>query len=84
MNADSSWHAVLRLVWLTGGVVAVNEPGAKVQIKAGINGKLIETFEIVGYANLFAALRAKGLTILGVTFVIDRRELELLWRPEFG
>jgi hypothetical protein len=83
MNSDSSWHAVLRLVWLTGGVVAVNEPGAKVQIKAGINGKLIETFEIGSYANLFAALRAKGLAILGVTFVIDRRELELLWRPEF-
>jgi hypothetical protein len=75
MNSDSSWYAVLRLVWLTGGVVAINEPGAKVEIKAGINGKLIETFQITNYGSLFAALRGKGLTILGVSFVIDGREL---------
>lgn len=75
MNSDSTWYAVLRLVWLTGGVVAINEPGAKVQINVGIHGKLIETFEITEYGSLFAALRARGLTILGTTFVIDGREL---------
>lgn len=75
MNSDSTWYAVLRLVWLTGGVVAINESGAKVQINTGINGKLIETFEITDYGASLQPYEQEVLRFWGTTFVIDGREL---------
>ncbi|HEY2495651.1 MAG TPA: hypothetical protein VGK24_01170 [Candidatus Angelobacter sp.] len=83
MNSNLTWQNVLRVAWLTGGVVAINEPGADVEIKAGLNGKHIETFQISDYGSLFPTLRRRGFTIIGVTFVTDRRQLESIRPPEF-
>jgi hypothetical protein len=73
----------VRLVWIAGGVVAVNEPGPDVQINAGMAGRSIFTLRIGTYPGLFEALREKGFPIVGVTFVIDPEELQGLHLPEF-
>jgi|HubBroStandDraft_6_1064221.scaffolds.fasta_scaffold1073398_2 hypothetical protein len=57
MNANLNWHNVARLVWVSGGVVAVNEPGSDVQILAGMGGRNIHKLQIDTYASLFEVLR---------------------------
>lgn len=83
MNSDSQWRSVLRVVWIAGGIVALNEPGPDVQINLGMAGRSFATLRISTFAGLFEALREKGFPILGVTFVVDPRELQGLRRPEF-
>ncbi len=83
MNSNSEWHNVLRLVWIAGGVVAVNEPGSDVQINAGVAGRSICRLRINTYGGLFAALLERGFPILGTTFVVNPEELQGLQRPDF-
>ncbi len=83
MTSDSKWHEVVRLVWIAGGVVAVNEPGPIVQIRAGMAGHSICRLHIETYASLFEVLRQKGFPLLGATFVLDQAELQGLRAPEF-
>ena len=60
MTSSSGWHKVLRLVWIAGGVVAVNEPGPNIQINVGLGGRTIHRLRINAYATLFEALREDG------------------------
>ena len=87
MSNDSGrtpgWHNVLRLVWMSGGVVAVSEAGPKVQINAGLNGPKILELCLGSYASLFKVLQEQGFPIIGTTFVIDPEELEGLRPPDF-
>jgi hypothetical protein len=84
MNSQQEWPAVLRLVWLTGGVVAVNEPAqAEVCIKSSIAGRTFATLTIQTYAELFSALRSLGCRIVGTTFVTNAQQLEGLQALEF-
>lgn len=83
MDSNSEQPNVVRLAWISGGVVALDQPGADIDVKAGMNGPLICALRINTYDSLFAALRQKGFSILGATFVIDPKELEGFRRPEF-
>jgi len=74
---------VFRLVWLTGGVVAVNEPGPDVKLTAGANGPPICGFRLGDPATLLAALRNEGFSIIGTTFVTCPEERQGLRPPEF-
>jgi len=65
------WPDVLRVSWLTGGVVAINEPGPKIHLIAGLNGATIQTFEISSYSSLYESLQLQGFQIMGTTFVVD-------------
>lgn len=76
-------QGVFRLVWLTGGVVAINEPGPDVQVTAGVSGHGICGFRLGSYAALFGALRNEGFSIIGCTFVIAPEEQQGLRPPEF-
>ena len=68
---------------MSGGIVAVNEPGPEVQIVAGMGGRIIHRLQIDAYLNLFEILRAQGFLILGATFVDDPRVLQGLRPPDF-
>lgn len=83
MNANSEWPKVLRIVWITGGVVVVNEPGPEVQISAGMAGRKLCRMRINAYDSLFADLMARGFPPLGATFVVSPDELQGLQRPDF-
>ena len=83
MDAKSGWLTVLRLVWIAGGVVAVNEPGPDVQITAGMAGRSLSRLSINTYGDLFAALMARGFPTLGAIFVVSPDKLQGLQRPDF-
>jgi hypothetical protein len=83
MNSDSKWQNVLRVVWMSGGLVAINKAGPKVQISAGLNGPNVCTFGIDEYAALFHILRVRGFLIVVTTFVLDAGELQGFARPDF-
>ena len=83
MTAETEWHNVVRIVWVSGGVVAVNNPGPEVQIGAGLGGRMLSSFRIPTYASLFAILRQQGFPIVGVTFVDGTEEAIGLRPPQF-
>lgn len=71
MTSHPKWPEARRILWLTGGVVAVNDPGPKVHLTAGLNGAPIQTFEIGSYSSLYESLQLQGFQIVGTTFVVD-------------
>jgi hypothetical protein len=79
----AGWPNAGRVVWLTGGIVAYNNPGAEVEICAGSNGPAIRTFKINSYGSLFEILKKMGLSIIGTTFVVHQDELRGLRPAEF-
>ena len=84
MNSKQEWPIALRLVWLTGGLVAVNEPEeTQVQIKSNVMGRTFAAFKISAYPSLFSTLKSLGFQIIGTTFVTDEKQLEGLRAPEF-
>ena len=83
MDSNSEWPGVLRVVWIAGGIVAVNEPGPDIQINAGMAGHNICMLRISTFASLFETLQEKGFPILGTTFVVSPAELQGLRRPDF-
>jgi hypothetical protein len=77
MNSIQEWPAVLRLVWVTGGIVAVNEPAeTEVSIKSSVAGRPFATLTINTYAEIFSALRSLGFRTVGTTFVTNAQQLE--------
>ncbi len=47
MNTKNEWPAALRMVWLTGGLVALNEPESNVvSVQTRGNGRKIAEFSI--------------------------------------
>jgi len=61
----------------------VSEPGPRVHINVGVNGREILGVSLSAYSNLFIVLREQGFPIMGATFVIDPEELGGLRPPEF-
>jgi hypothetical protein len=83
-NSQQEWPAVLRLVWLTGGLVAVNQPAeAEVSIKCSASGRTFAALTIKTYPEIFSALRSLGFRIVGTTLVTNARELEGPQAPQF-
>lgn len=79
-----SWPIALRFVWLTGGVVAVNEPqSALVKLNTNVVGRTLASFQIPSYGAIFPALITQGLKIIGATFVAGKDQLEGFRAPEF-
>jgi hypothetical protein len=74
----------LRLVWLTGGLVAINEPDSKVvSIQTSVNGRKLAEFNIPAYRAIFSGLKVRGFQIIGATFVTDTAQLEGTRAQEF-
>ena len=77
MDSNGEWPSALRLVWLTGGLVAVSEPQEReVRIMTYVNGRTIVAFRLKTYGALFGALRSLGFPIIGSTFVTDTAQIE--------
>ena len=69
MANTSEWPNVARIAWLSGGLVAVNNPGTAVSVAAGMGGLVIEKLQLLMYHELLPALTEQGLRVLGVSFV---------------
>ena len=75
MNTKNDWPTALRLIWLTGGLVAINEPESNlVSIHTSVNGRKPAEFNIPTYSSIFLAVKVRGFKIIGATF-ITRAEL---------
>lgn len=84
MDTKKDWPMALRLVWLDGGLVAVNAPDSNVvSIQTSVNGRHLAEFTILKYGAIFAALKSLGLKIVGVTFVTDPAQIEGTRAQEF-
>jgi hypothetical protein len=84
MNSSHEWPVSLRLVWLAGGLVAVNEPQSQdVEIKSSVIGQTLVAFKVNTYPSLFGAIKALGFRIVGTTFITDEKQFEGLRPPEF-
>ncbi|MBB3181004.1 hypothetical protein FHW64_005443 [Variovorax sp. Sphag1AA] len=81
---SSPWHQVTRIAWLSGGLVAVSQPGPLVKIFAGVgNHVLLAQFNLRAYPELVGALRHFGYTVLGMTFITSTDEASGLASPQF-
>ena len=84
MNTKTDWPAALRMVWLTGGLVAINEPESNVvSIQTSVNGRMIAQFNIPAYRAVFSGLTSRGFKIIGTTFVTGPDQLEGTRAAEF-
>lgn len=84
MNGNNAWPAALRMVWLTGGLLASNEPESNlVSVQTRGNGRQIASFNIPAYPALFAALTSRGFKIVGTTFITNPDQLEGTQATEF-
>jgi hypothetical protein len=83
MNTAKEWKNVGRIVWATGGVVAINEPGPNVKVTAGLGGHAIFNLSITSFPDLFSDLVRQRFKIVGVSFVSTPEELQGLRPPEF-
>lgn len=83
-SRGSSWQPVTRFAWLSGGLVAVSQPGPLVKIFAGAGSHiLISQFNLRAYADLVGALRYFGYTVIGMTFITTADEASGLTSPQF-
>jgi hypothetical protein len=82
-NLETEWPNAGRVVWLTGGLAAYNNPGPDVEICAGTNGRTLHKFAIRKYGALFEILKGQGFSIIGATFVRHQEELEGLRPAQF-
>jgi hypothetical protein len=82
-SQDKDWPSVCRIIWLSGGLVAINEPGAKVKIAAGINGPICHEFQLTTFASMYTMLGHHGFSIIGTTHVVDMDEANGIRPPEF-
>ena len=83
MVNEEPWQKVVRVVWLTGGAVAVNELGRNVEIRLGVDGPAIYCFLIPSYGALFGELAVRGFETFGCTFIQDEMEVLGLRPPDF-
>jgi hypothetical protein len=82
-SPNKDWPHVCRIVWLNGGVVAINNPGPLVQIRTGSNGPIFYEFQLPNYAGLFNLLTQAGFSVMGATFIQDQDEIRGIRPPEF-
>jgi hypothetical protein len=84
MNTKTDWPAALRMVWVTGGLVAINEPESNVvSIQTSVNGRKIAQFNIPAYPAIFSGLTKRGFKIIGTTFVTGPDQFEGTRAAEF-
>jgi len=83
MNSVAESQQALRVAWITGGVVAINEPGPDVCIQAGMGGPYIHEFRTTSYESLFADLRALGFPTVGASFAHSPEQFHGLRPPDF-
>ena len=84
MTNTASWPAVLRVAHLSGGAVATNNPGSNsVEVCAGLGGPALGALSIPSFGSLIAGLTSAGLSILGVSFYADPKDLAGLRPAEF-
>jgi len=84
MNTKNEWPPALRFVWLTGGIVAINEPESDlVKLNIGLKGRTLEILRIPTYPALYTALGRQGFKIIGTTFVTGADQLDEFRAPEF-
>lgn len=69
MTEASTWHHVTRIAWLSGGIVAVNNPGPSVEIGAGLGGLLLDKLTLPAYPSLAATLQKRGFAVIGTSFI---------------
>lgn len=82
MDHYQEWPMALRLVWLAGGLVALNEPeDPNVHVRSHVSGGTFFSFPIAAYPSLFAELRSLGLLVIGTTFITDETKLQGLRAP---
>ncbi|WP_218511735.1 hypothetical protein [Variovorax sp. dw_308] len=81
---NPSWHHVTRIAWLSGGLVAISQPGPLVKIFAGVGSRvLLGQFNLRAYPELVGALRHVGYTVVGMTFITTADEASGLASPQF-
>jgi hypothetical protein len=83
VDPSKQWPYAARIVWLTGGIVAHNNPGAEVDVCVGSNGPVLSRFSISSYGALFEFLKKQGYLIVGATFFVHTDEVAGLRPPEF-
>jgi hypothetical protein len=80
---DNKWPSVVRMVWLSGGLVAISEPGKTVKIEAGINGPVLFSYQLDSFGSLFGTLVAHGYSVIGATYITDVEESQGIRTPGF-
>ena len=80
---DKEWPAVGRIAWLSGGLVAINEPGKSVKIEAGIGGPILFSYQLNNFGSFFSTLVAQGFSVIGATYITDVEESQGIRTPEF-
>jgi hypothetical protein len=65
-----------------GGLTAINNPGLKVDISAGVNGPVLHEFQLKTFSGLFSALSRQNLLVVGCQFFQDRAEMDGLRPPD--
>lgn len=83
LKPSPQWYDLVRIVWISGGVVAVNNPGPTVQISAGLQGRLLGSLNIPSYPNLLPVIRQQGFQVVGATFIDGPEEAQGLRPPQF-
>ncbi len=77
---ENKWPNLVRIVHLSGGIRAVNNPGPIVSIIPSLNDSNI-TFEIPSYQSLIAGLKKQILSPLGIDFYRMPEEIDGLYPP---
>lgn len=73
-----------RIVWISGGVVAVcPSEGSDVEVTMGFMGKPITKIALEDHGKLFLTLRTIGFSIIGATFIRHIDEIRLLRPAKF-
>lgn len=75
--------AVARLCHLRGGLSALNNPGIKTQLCAGVEGPVLAEFNLPSFSKLFAILASLGTPVIGCEFFLDQDEIQGLRPPSF-
>lgn len=84
MESSSTWPLAGRVIWLSGGLVAYSEAGeSKVELCTGSKGPTVKEFQIPAYGAIYSLLKKLGLEIIGVSFIVNRDELDNLQPAEF-
>lgn len=82
-SSNEDWPHVCRIIWLSGGIVAINEPGKSVQIRAGSDGPIVYEFQLPTYSSLIPMLTQAGISVMGANFIQDMDEIRGIRPPEF-
>lgn len=85
MSSDPrGWPKVARVAWLSGGAVAVSNPGVSaLTVGAGLNGPVLGELTLSAFGSFFDVLKRAGLSVIGATFIQSADEAAGLVPAEF-